>query len=281
MDEKTEATKEQTEKPDETDKPTEVEKPAKIEEPAPVEKPDYGIDAPAVLRNLLLAGAACAIGGFVLPHTLNLGPVTFKLNASLFWIGGSLIAEGLLYLLYVKKGKLKHRDYMLSLHDWKGDEQVLDVGCGRGLLMIGAAKRLTPGGTGKAIGIDVWSNVDMGSNSPEATQMNMEIEGVVDRCKVMNCTAQSMVFSKNSFDVVVSNLCLHNIYDKGEREEALGEIVRVLRPGGVALISDYKLTREYAKKLKAMGLTVERKIGNLLATFPPLAVVVAHKPEAG
>jgi SAM-dependent methyltransferase len=270
MDEKTQV----TEKP-------EAEKPGPIEKAPEIEKPDYGIDAPAVLRNLFLAGAACVIGGFTLPHQLHLGPVTFKLYTSLFWIGGFLLAEGLLYLLYVKKGKLKHRDYMLSLHEWRGDEQVLDVGCGRGLLLIGAAKRLTPGGMGKATGIDVWSNVDMGDNSPEATQMNMEIEGVVDRCKVMNCTAQSMVFSKNSFDVVVSNLCLHNIYDKGQREEALGEIVRVLRPGGVALISDYKLTREYAKKLKAMGLTVERKIGNFLATFPPLAVVVARKPEAG
>ena len=278
MDEKTEATEKLAESPVEADKPTEVEKPTAIEKPAPVEKPDYGVDAPKVLRNLFLAGAACVIGGFTLPHQLHLGSVTVKLTPMFFGTGGLLLAEGLLYLLYVKKGKLKHRDYMLSLHQWKGDEQVLDVGCGRGLLMIGAAKRLTPGGTGKAIGIDVWSNVDMGSNSPEATQMNMEIEGVEDRCKVMNCTAQSMVFAKNSFDVVVSNLCLHNIYDKGEREDALGEIVRVLRPGGVALISDYKLTREYAKNLNAMGLTVERKMGNALATFPPLAVVVARKP---
>ena len=34
-----------------------------------------------------------------------------------------------------------------------GDEKVLDVGCGRGLLLIGAAKRLK---SGKATGIDVW-----------------------------------------------------------------------------------------------------------------------------
>jgi len=46
----------------------------------------------------------------------------------------------------------------------------------------------------------------------------------------------------------------------------------------VALLSDYKHTREYARTLTAMGLVVERKMGNLLATFPPLAVVVARKP---
>ena len=66
--------------------------------------------------------------------------------------------------------------------------------------------------------------------------------------------------------------------DKALREQALKEIARVLRPGGVALLSDYKHTREYARTLTAMGLVVERKMGNLLATFPPLAVVVARKP---
>jgi len=67
---------------------------------------------------------------------------------------------------------------MLALIPWRGHERVLDVGCGRGLLPIGAAKHLT---TGHATGIDLWSNVDMGSNSPEATHRNTAIEGVADR----------------------------------------------------------------------------------------------------
>jgi SAM-dependent methyltransferase len=239
------------------------------------EKPDYGIDAPAVLRNLFLFAALCLLGSLLVPHELRFGQVVVKLGTSLFWTGGFLLAEGLLYLLYVKIGKLRHRDYILSLHTWRGDEKVLDVGCGRGLLLAGAAKRLT---TGHATGIDLWSNVDMGANSPEATLRNLRIEGVSDRCTVLSQTAQAMEFEDNTFDVVVSNLCLHNIYDAAVREQALREIARVLRPGGVALLSDYKHTREYAKKLATMGLVVERKPGSLLATFPPLAVVVASKP---
>jgi arsenite methyltransferase len=45
----------------------------------------------------------------------------------------------------------------------------------------------------------------------------------------------------------------------------------------VALISDYKLTEEYAEAMAKAGLTVERRWGSLAATFPPLRVVVARK----
>jgi SAM-dependent methyltransferase len=240
-----------------------------------VKKPDYGVDAPAVLRNLFLFGGLCLLASLLLPNQFQLGSLIFKLTPMFFWTGVCLTGEGFLYLLYVKKGKHRHRDHILSLHPWRGNEQVLDVGCGRGLLLAGAAKRLT---TGKATGIDLWSNVDMAANTPEATLHNLKIEGVRDRCVVLAGAAQSMVFPDRSFDVVVSNLCLHNIYDPALRHEALAEIARVLRPGGVALLSDYKHTRDYARKLARMGLIAERRRGNLLATFPPLPIVIARKP---
>jgi SAM-dependent methyltransferase len=78
--------------------------------------------------------------------------------------------------------------------------------------------------------------------------------------------------------VVVSNLWLHNIYDKAMRQRALGQIVRVLRPGGVAIISDYKRTGEYAEVFSSKGLTVEKKRRGFFTTFPPLTIVVARKP---
>ena len=66
--------------------------------------------------------------------------------------------------------------------------------------------------------------------------------------------------------------------DASTRRSALQQIVRVLAPGGIALISDYKLTREYATFFKQAGLVVTRRYGNLIATFPPLTVVIARKP---
>lgn len=239
---------------------------------------DYGVDAPAVMRNFFLIGALCLLLAVFSPRILHLGP--FDLNArSFYWPAGFLIAEGFLFLLYVKVGKFRHRDFILSLHRWTGHEKVLDVGCGRGLLLAGAAKRIAAlSGDGRATGIDVWSNVDMGGNSAAATQNNLNLEGVSDLCTLLSEPAQTMSFPDATFDVIVSNLCIHNIYDAPTRRQALQQIVRVLKPGGIALISDYKLTSEYAVEFAHAGLVVEKRRGSLFTTFPPLTVVIARKP---
>jgi arsenite methyltransferase len=241
-------------------------------------KPDYGVDAPAVMRNLFLFGALCLLVAIFAPPVIRLGPVSL-LSSSFYWAAALLIGSGLLFLLYVKFGKFRHRDFMLGLHSWRGDENVLDVGCGRGLLLAGAAKRIASlRGTGHVTGIDVWSNVDMGGNSAAATQGNLDLEGVSSRCTLISQPAQDMSFPDATFDVILSNLCLHNIYHAPTRRTALNQIVRVLKPGGIALISDYKHTGEYAAAFRKSGLIVEKRHGSFLTTFPPLTVVVARKP---
>jgi arsenite methyltransferase len=237
------------------------------------EKPNYGIDAPNVLRNLFLFGVLGFVLALIMPAQIHMGSVVLSLRATFAWTGGALLIEGFLYLFYVKKGKEYHRDKMLGMYAWRGDEKVLDVGCGRGLLLVGAAKRAPDG---HATGIDVWSNVDMGGNSEAATQRNLELERVAGRCDLVSAGAEEMPFADASFDVVVSNLCLHNIYDRATRERAVQEIARVLRPGGTAMISDYKKTGEYAAVLRGAGLRLERRWGSVIA-FPPLRVVVAKK----
>jgi arsenite methyltransferase len=239
-----------------------------------VVKPDYGVDAPNVLRNLFLFGIPCLLLGLFGPRALHIAAFTFVLRPMFIVTGLLLVLEGMLFLLYVKYGKLRHRDLMLSLHSWRGDEHVLDVGCGRGLLLAGAAKRLQ---IGEATGIDIWSNVDMGGNSEAATRRNLELEGVSARCRLVSAPAQEMPFPDAAFDVVVSNLCLHNIYDRAARHQALRQIARVLKPGGAAILSDFKHTGEYARLLRREGLSIGMRWGNLLYTFPPLRIVVARK----
>lgn len=237
-------------------------------------KPDYGWDAPYVARNLLIAAAACGIASLLLPRALHLGPVIFLPQPMFRGMALTCFVMALLFLHYVKRGKFRHRDFILGLHRWRGDERVLDVGCGRGLLLVGAAKRLR---TGDAVGLDVWNAEDLSGNSMAATEQNLALEQVADQCSLVTEGAHAMPFADASFDLVVSNLCLHNIYDRDERNKALSEICRVLRVGGEALLSDYKLTGEYARYLREQGLTAERRWGNPIDCFPPLRVVVARK----
>jgi len=235
-------------------------------------KPDYGIDAPGVVRNLLVIGVALIVSGIVFP-AIHLGNVTILWSRSAFWPGGSCLLGGILMVLYAKWGKFRHRDMMLHMLNWRGDERVLDVGTGRGLLLIGAARRLK---TGTATGIDIWSTKDLSGNSLEHTQANVDIEGVKDKVALKSDDARKLSFPDASFDVILSNLCIHNIPDAEGRAQACREIARVLKPGGTALISDFINTGAYQRTLASCGLKVGRTGLNPF-TFPWLRVVRAEK----
>jgi arsenite methyltransferase len=165
------------------------------------------------------------------------------------------LSSGTLMLLYVTYGKFRQRDRMLSMIDWKGSETVLDVGTGLGLLLIGAAKRLT---TGKSVGIDIWSQKDLSGNYAEKTWQNAELEGVRDRVEILSQDATAMSFEDESFDVILTNLCLHNIPSRDGRDQACREISRVLKRGGTALVSDFQKTSDYAQIFRQQGLNVEK-----------------------
>jgi arsenite methyltransferase len=234
---------------------------------------DYGVDAPNVIRNLFLGGAAFLIVALLLPQ-VTLGGVTFVLFPGFLYPAAGMILGAGLMLLYGKVGKFRHRDRMLARVPWAGTEQVLDVGTGRGLLLIGAAKRLT---TGHATGIDIWNKEDLSNNGPQGLLENIGLEGVGDRTTVKSENAREMSFADGTFDVVLSNLCLHNIYNRPGRAEACREIARVLKPGAVAVISDYKHMRQYAKVLRQAGLTVQLGSPDWLRTYPPLRILTARK----
>ncbi|MBW4038243.1 MAG: class I SAM-dependent methyltransferase [Acidobacteria bacterium] len=238
-------------------------------------QPNYGIDAPNVIRNLLIASACATPIALFGPPILRIGSLEIGLHPMAWSIAIYCTLSAGFMLLYAKFGKFRHRDRMLNLHAWTGTENVLDVGTGRGLLLVGAARKLT---SGHATGIDVWNKEDLSGNALDRTQQNLALEGVTAKCTLRSEPAQSMSFRSNTFDVILSNLCLHNIYDKPTRIQACNEIARVLKPGGIAILSDYKLTAEYEKTLRSAGLQVQGKFPNMLTTFPPLRIIVARKP---
>jgi len=171
-------------------------------------------------------------------------------------------------------GKFRHRDRMLKYIEWTGKEQVLDVGTGKGLLMIGAAKKLT---TGKCTGIDIWNAEDLSGNNLQNAMNNAIAEGVADKIEILNENAMEMSFADNTFNVILSNLVIHNIYNKEGRKKACNEIGRVLKPGGIAIISDFRHVKEYETNFKAVGFETLRHPADYLTTFPPLDILEVRK----
>jgi arsenite methyltransferase len=213
---------------------------------------EYGIDAPYVPL-WMGVGAVAAIGMFFIGVALSIPTLSIPgLN-----IGLALAASVADYLYASRIGKFAVWAELLLSLDLRGDERVLDLGCGRGAILLMAAK-LVP--RGRAVGIDLWKTSDQSGNALEVARRNAELEGVADRVDLRTGDMRALPFEDESFDVVLSSLAIHNIPDVGGREKAIDEAVRVLRRGGLILIADISATGEYEARLRDRGLSgVERR----------------------
>ena len=213
---------------------------------------EYGIDAPYVPLWMGLAAVA-ALVIFVAGPVLSIPTLAVPaLN-----IGIVLVLSVADYLYASRIGKFAvWREILISL-DLRGDERVLDVGCGRGAVLLMAAKLLP---RGRAVGIDLWKTSDQLGNALEVTRRNAELEGVADRVDLRTGDMRTLPFEAESFDVVLSSLAIHNIPDATGRAKAIDEAVRVLRLGGRVVIVDIGATHEYEARLRELGMVeVERR----------------------
>lgn len=233
--------------------------------------PDYGLDAGLLVYAMFIVGLVAAVIGFILVWTSSrhVGLV-FALQTFGFC---SLILASLLYASS-RFGKLRARDRLLARLKLHGDETVLDVGCGHGLLLIAAAKLLP---RGHAVGIDLWTQ-DQYDNSREATLRNAALEGVAQRVSVHDGDMRKLPFANASVDATVAHFAIHNVLSDEGRREAIREIVRTLKPGGQVVISDILAVKLYADELRKSEMN-DVEISDLsFWTFPPARTVTAKKP---
>src|SRR5262249_26662865 len=150
------------------------------------------------------------------------------------------------------RGKFLVWAELLDRLELRGDERVLDLGCGRGAVLLLAAEHLT---TGRAVGVDLWRRGDQSGNAAEATQRNAAAQGAADRGELHTADMTALPFEADSFDVILSNVAIHNVGGRAAREEAIEEAVRVLRPGGRLMIVDLWATPLYRAQLTRLGLS--------------------------
>jgi ubiquinone/menaquinone biosynthesis C-methylase UbiE len=191
------------------------------------------------------------------------------------WMAGVCAIE-VVWMLYASRaGKLAQREKILDALNLRGEEKVLDIGCGRGLLLIGAARRLT---SGTATGVDLWSNKDLSQNSMDATLANARLEGVADRVDVKTADARNLPLPDETMNAVISSLAIHNIPNAEGRTQAVREAVRVLKPGGRVVIQDIRNIKSYAAVLASSGMVNVSVSMPQFRIFPPARIVSAEKP---
>lgn len=232
-----------------------------------MKKGKYGLDAPTAVIGYLAAGILFLVIGIFLFSKFYYASWLVNLGIVCLLIG--------FYMAYSSKfGKYKMREKIIKQLSIQGNEKVLDVGCGRGLMLNGVASALS---TGKAYGIDIWNAKDQSGNTYDAVIGNAKIEGTESKIEVVNSDMRKMPFQDGFFDIIVSSLAIHNLKDDVERKKALLEIARVAKKGCKLAILDLAHVEYYADILSNYSFTVERIEKNQFQMFPPVKVLYARK----
>ena len=207
---------------------------------------DYGFDAPYVPIMLGSIGLIFTIIGII-------ALLASSLFAALFCLiyGILMLLSSASYVYTTRIGKFKSWDTILSQLALHGDEQVLDMGCGRGAILLMVAKLLP---RGKATGVDLWRASDQSGNALSTTEQNAKLEGVSDRVELQTGDMRKLPFPNNSFDLILSSLAIHNIPNEAGRDKAIDEAIRVVKPGGRIVIADFRHVRQYKQRLSQKGM---------------------------
>jgi ubiquinone/menaquinone biosynthesis C-methylase UbiE len=106
-------------------------------------------------------------------------------------------------------------------------DRVLDVGCGTGYFTRLIAKAVAPGGS--AHGVD--PSRDAITEARRVTRL--------ENCTFGEGVAEALDAGDGAYDIVVSSWMIHHLPET-LRQRAIGEMYRVLRPGGTVLISEFR-----------------------------------------
>ncbi len=135
----------------------------------------------------------------------------------------------------VSEGQFNNGLILIQKLGVKKGHSVLDIGCGTGRLTLHVARIIGPGG--RVIGID-----------PSVQRIEVAQRKVVPLLNVNFKTGNSndlYHFEGDSFDIVYLNIVLHWIQEK---EDALSQIYRVLKPGGKLGITTGNKDKPYTVK---------------------------------
>ena len=196
-----------------------------------------------------------------------------------------------LYLYASLRGKFQVWDDILSeLGDNLFGPPSLDVGCGRGMVLLKVAQRkkeiaAKAGAVDvrPAYGIDIFASADQTGNHPDATYRNAAAMQVLDFTVLHTASfAKTFPFADGVFSIVTASLSLHNV-GKPEQGAAVREMARVCSPGGIIIIVDLFGVNGHVSALKELGWEDVKVKGaglRMMYGIFPCQILTAVKPES-
>src|SRR5262245_24022810 len=195
---------------------------------------DYRLRMPHSIHYAIAAGTTALAFGLISRVSL---PAYRTVANSVIGVGTVVLAPALTVLGFVhilQTARNRLLDTIIDVVNWRGDERVLDVGTGSGIVLFACAKKLR---TGTATGIYI-ADPNAGGGSAERFWRNAHLEGVADRVELLDVDARHMTFADGTFDVAVSSLAMHHVGAAQDRQRVTAEIFRTLKPGGSIAICD-------------------------------------------
>lgn len=200
----------------------------------------YGIDAKGVIFGFYLGTFLCAIFtalSWIYVH-YSLYSIIF---VAFFIINGLYFIVAASYMIWSSRvGKIRLCRELIGNLELTKDDKVLDVGCGKGLYAIEAARFVK-----NSVGLDVKENAAFRANSERERVSAKFIQGDM----------RQLPFGNGEFEVSIAATSMNHIRDKEERKRALQELARVTSKQ--ILIVDFQYLEEYVPLLQAEGFETE------------------------
>ncbi|MEC7838755.1 MAG: class I SAM-dependent methyltransferase [Chlamydiota bacterium] len=239
----------------------------------------YNIDVSLIVGVLFVVILPVLLSGYGYDHFFN---VEYSwLRIILLWILSLIILYVVMNLLLMiictiwGKGRLVKS--IVKKIRLSGDEEILNLGCSRGLFAIQLAKRLSEG---KVFCIDIRQDNRSLGEGLDSLKRTVKDSGVAERIVLSDANPKKMSFQTGKFDLIINNLVLHEVKPYEEREKILKEMARVIKPGGMIIIVDLQYTREYKTFFNFLGWKKVARSPLRWMMFPPVRIVTAIKPGA-
>ena len=149
----------------------------------------------------------------------------------------------------LRPGGIEATNWLLEKADIKADSKVLEVACNMGTTLVHIAKKY---------GCDVVG-IDLDEKAIEKANKKIKDNGLENRVKAICGNAFDLPFDDESFDVVINEAMLTMLLGN-QKEKALREYYRVLKPGGMVLTQDVVLITNNKDRARELRIGLSRAI---------------------